>query len=96
MLYTLHPRDSVIENVNKMINCGDTSFGDAMTTVILVVLLNMLLSAVKAAFVLPVATNNLSFVPLPCLLNSSKFPTVTAFSPLTKLFEHSSLKLALS
>jgi len=30
MIYTLHPRDSVIENVDKMINCGDPSFGGAM------------------------------------------------------------------
>ena len=30
MIYILHPRDSVIENVEKMINCGDPSFGGAM------------------------------------------------------------------
>ena len=30
IVYTLHPRDSVIENVDKMINCGDHSFGGAM------------------------------------------------------------------
>lgn len=30
IIYTLHPRDSVIENVDKMINCGDPSFGGAM------------------------------------------------------------------
>ena len=30
MIYTLHPRDPVIENVEKMINCGDPSFGGAM------------------------------------------------------------------
>lgn len=30
MVYILHPRDSVIENVEKMINCGDPSFGGAM------------------------------------------------------------------
>ncbi len=30
MLYILHPRDSVIENVDKMIHCGDASFGGAM------------------------------------------------------------------
>lgn len=30
MIYTLHPRHSVIENVDKMINCGDPSFGGAM------------------------------------------------------------------
>ena len=30
MLYILHPRYSVIENVDKMIHCGDPSFGGAM------------------------------------------------------------------
>jgi hypothetical protein len=30
MYYILRPRDSVIENVEKMINCGDPSFGGAM------------------------------------------------------------------
>lgn len=30
MLYTLHPRDSIIENVDKMIHCGDPSFVGAM------------------------------------------------------------------
>ena len=30
MIYTLHPRDSVIENVDKMINCGDPALGGAM------------------------------------------------------------------
>ena len=27
MIYIQHPRDSVIENVEKMIHCGDPSFG---------------------------------------------------------------------
>ena len=30
MYYTLHPRSAVIENVEKMINCGDPAFGGAM------------------------------------------------------------------
>ena len=28
--YTLHPRDVELENISKMINCGDPSFGGAM------------------------------------------------------------------
>lgn len=28
--YTLHPRDTEMENINKMIHCGDPSFGGAM------------------------------------------------------------------
>ncbi len=30
MLYILHPRQSVIDNVDKMLNCGDPSYGGAM------------------------------------------------------------------
>lgn len=30
MLYILHPRQAVIDNVDKMLNCGDPSFGGAM------------------------------------------------------------------
>ena len=30
MIYTLHPRPSVIENIDKMLNCGDPSYGGAM------------------------------------------------------------------
>ena len=30
MIYLQHPRASIIENVDKMINCGDPSFGGAM------------------------------------------------------------------
>ena len=30
MLYILHPRQAVIDNVDKMISCGDPSFGEAM------------------------------------------------------------------
>ena len=30
LIYLTHPRPSVIENVDKMINCGDPSFGGAM------------------------------------------------------------------
>ena len=30
MIYTLHPRQTVVENVEKMLNCGDPSYGGAM------------------------------------------------------------------
>lgn len=30
MIYELHPRKSVIENIDRMINCGDPAFGGAM------------------------------------------------------------------
>ena len=28
--YTLHPRDCEIDNIDKMINCGDSSYGGTM------------------------------------------------------------------
>lgn len=30
MIYTLHPRQTVIKNVDKMLHCGDPSYGGAM------------------------------------------------------------------
>lgn len=30
IIYTLHPRNTEVENVDKMINCGNPSFGGAM------------------------------------------------------------------
>ena len=30
LIYITHPRPSVVENVDKMINCGDPAFGGAM------------------------------------------------------------------
>ena len=30
IIYLLRPRQSVIENIDKMLNCGDPSFGGAM------------------------------------------------------------------
>ena len=30
LIYITHPRQSVIDNVNKMLGCGDPSFGGAM------------------------------------------------------------------
>ena len=30
IIFTLHPRKTEVENIDKMINCGDPSFGGAM------------------------------------------------------------------
>lgn len=30
ILYILHPRQVVVDNINKLLNCGDPSFGGAM------------------------------------------------------------------
>lgn len=34
MIYTLHPRPAVIENVDKMLGCGDPSFSGAMSPIV--------------------------------------------------------------
>ena len=56
MLYIQHPRDSVIENVEKMIHCGDPSFGGAMYACPPAEISNLSPSAVIPASVLPAAT----------------------------------------
>jgi hypothetical protein len=33
--YTLHPRDVEMENITKMIHCGDSAFGGAMYPAVL-------------------------------------------------------------
>lgn len=54
MLYILHPRKSVIENVDRMINCGDPSLVVQCTVVLNVVLSNSFHSDVTVVSVLPV------------------------------------------
>lgn len=56
MIYLQHPRDSVIENVEKMIHCGDPSFGSAMYLCPCCDNLNMFPFVVIPAFALPVVT----------------------------------------
>lgn len=68
MKYTLHPRPSVIENVDKMINCCDPAFGGAMYGYSNCGELNFFLSAVKVTSVLLATTNTPLTVPLLCLL----------------------------
>ncbi|MFR5492581.1 MAG: transposase zinc-binding domain-containing protein [Eubacterium sp.] len=51
LLYITHPRRSVIDNVDKMLGCGDPSFGGAMygcTSCGNLNLLNCLFSAVRS------------------------------------------------
>ena len=42
IIYELHPRPAVIENVNKMIHCGDSSHGGAMYGLSLIHILRQL------------------------------------------------------
>lgn len=62
IIYELHPRPAVIENVNKMIHCGDPSHGGAMYGCLTVAILNLFPFAVKAVFALPAETNTISSV----------------------------------
>ncbi len=48
MIYILRPRDSAIENVEKMIHCGDPAFGGAMYGCPTVENLNLSLSGATA------------------------------------------------
>ena len=74
IVYELHPRQAIVENVDKMIHCGNSSYGGA------------LFGCdecghpfdAKVGFALPAVTNTLLTVPPPCLLRSSMFHIVTA------------------
>ena len=69
--YSLHPRDSIMDNIDKMINCGDPSFGGATCMAALnAESSNLFLSAAKAVSALPVAINTPWSVQTPCPLKS--------------------------
>ena len=56
IIYELHPCPAVIENVDKMIHCGDPSHGGAMYGCTHCGHLNLFPSAVKAVSVLLAVT----------------------------------------
>ena len=62
--YTLHPRDTEMENIENMIHCGDPSFGGASIIAPIVATLNMSLSTVTVGFALLVETNTAWNAPL--------------------------------
>lgn len=62
--YTLHPRKSEMENINKMINCGDPSLVVPCTVALLAEILNLSLSAVTVVFA-PLAETNIPWNALP-------------------------------
>ena len=76
IIYELHPRPAVIENVNKMIHCGDSSHGGAMYGCPHCGNLKLFLFVVKAVFALPAETNTTSFVLFRC--PASSFPVFIA------------------
>lgn len=80
MLYIQHPRDSVIENVEKMIHCGAPLLAAPCMPALPAEISNLSPSAVIPASVLPAATcMPLTGLPL-CLLRSSMSSIAIAFS----------------
>lgn len=69
MLYILHPRQAVIDNVDKMINCGAPAFGGAMYACSKCGNLKFVPSAVRADFFQPVVLNTAWTDPMQWLLN---------------------------
>ena len=67
--YDLRPRPVIMENIEKVINCGDPSFGGACMDVPIAATLNLSLSAATLSSVLPVALNIPMTGLLPCPLN---------------------------
>ena len=55
--FTLHPRKTEMENIDKMLNCGNPSFGGAMYGCPTAESLSLSLSAAKAVSAPPAATN---------------------------------------
>ena len=62
IIYELHPRHAVIENVNKMIHCGDPSHGGAMYGCPHCGNLKFIPFRCKSRFALPAETNTISSV----------------------------------
>ena len=94
--YTLHPRPAEMENIDKMINCGDPSYGGAMYGCIHCGNLKMFLSVVTAVSALP-AVINIPWIALPlCPLSSLMSDTVIAFLPLMRPSVIFSCRIALS
>ena len=93
--YTLHPRNSEMENIDKMITCGDPSFGGACMAVLTAISLSLFLFVATAVSVLPAVTNT-PWTALPvCPLNWFMFNTAIVSSPLMKIFVIFSLKTVL-
>ncbi|RGS75120.1 hypothetical protein DWX73_13225 [Coprococcus sp. AF21-14LB] len=82
MIYIQHPRDSVIENVEKMIHCGDPSFGGAMYACPSCGNFKYVPFRCHSRFFLPAATCIPSTELLLCLLRSSMSSIATVCLPL--------------
>ena len=93
--YILHPRKTEMENIDKMIHCGDPSFGGAMYGCPHCGNLNLFLSAVIAVSALPAATN-IPWIALPvCPLSWLMSHIAIVFSQSMKIFVNSFSKIVL-
>ena len=79
--YTLHPRDCEMENIEKMINCGDLPMAVQCMAVRTVATSNLSLSAAKAASAPHVATSIPWNAPPACILKWSESGTATLSLP---------------
>ena len=93
MIYTLHPRDAVVENVEKMIHCGDPSYGGAMYGCPKCGKLKFVPFRCHSRFC-PTCGNKYSMERTTSM--SFKLVNVTHRSPLMKTSATSSLKIVLS
>lgn len=66
--YILHPRPVVMENIEKMVNCGNPSYGGAMYGCPHCGDFNLSPFAVIPSFALPTVINIARTAPLKCLL----------------------------
>lgn len=83
--YTLHPRKTEMENIDKMLGCGDPSFGGAMYVCTHCGNFKFVPFRFTAAFV-PLVVTNMPWNALPiCLLNWSMLLIATVFLPLMKI-----------
>ena len=84
--YTLHPRSTEMENIDKMINCGDPSFGGAMYGCPHCGKLKFLPIPRRLFLPLPAETSIPWNSTSSCLLNLLMSSTATVFLLLMKIF----------
>ena len=93
--YTLHPRKTEMENIDKMIHCGDPSFGGAMYGCPHCGNLKFVPFPVIAVSALPAATN-MPWNALPvCPLNWLMSHIAIVFSQSIKVFVNSFSRIVL-
>ena len=94
--YTLHPRPAEMENIDKMINCGDPSYGGAMYGCIHCGNLKFVPFRCHSRFAALPAVINIPWIALPlCPLSSLMSDTVIAFFTIDASLRDFSCRIAL-